>query len=307
MRSQTTNKSLFTVFCAFLLLVGAVIGSNVAVGSSQTVSGCINKKTGALRIADECSKSEKKIQWNIYGIQGEKGEQGQVGERGPQGKPGSTLLSGEGIPNAFTGEDGDFYIDLKTYTMFGPKKNDSWGVAKALTGPAGAPGVQGVKGDKGDIGAPGATGAPGAAGASGLSKAYYRLLDADLFLETDENKVVGRISDVSSGKYLVMFNTDLINFGVGQYFGCGFEAQAGGAARKIYIEPNIINGGVLLESRYNYSKNGYVAIEGGPGTIEVHCKVNGNPGPFTFSMSNGSLIALALNDVTTSFRVFPNP
>ena len=94
--SQASTKSLFAALCAFLLLVGAVIGSNVAVSSSQTVSGCINKKTGALRIADECSKSERKIQWNIYGIQGEKGEQGQVGERGPQGKPGSTLLSGEG-------------------------------------------------------------------------------------------------------------------------------------------------------------------------------------------------------------------
>lgn len=307
MRSHISSKSLFAVLVAFLLLIGAVIGSNVAVSQGQAVSGCVNKKTGILRISDECSKSEKKIQWNIYGIQGEKGEQGQAGERGPQGRPGSTLLSGEGIPSAFTGEDGDFYIDLKTYTIYGPKKNDSWGFAKELTGPAGAPGAQGVKGDRGDIGAPGLPGATGATGSSGLSKAYYRLLDADLYLATDESTVVGRISDVPAGKYLVMFNTDLINFGAGQYFGCGFEAQGGGGAGKVYIEPNFINGGVLFESRYNYSKNGYIGIEVGVGTIEVHCKVNGNPGPFTFGLSNGSLIALALNDVTTSFRVFPNP
>ncbi len=159
------------MLCAFLLLIGAVIGSNVAVSQGQAVSGCVNKKTGILRISEDCSKSEKKIQWNTYGIQGEKGEQGQAGERGPQGRPGSTLLSGEGIPSAFAGEDGDFYIDLKTYIIYGPKKNDSWGFAKALTGPAGAPGAQGVKGDRGDIGAPGAT------GSSGLSKTYFDYTD----------------------------------------------------------------------------------------------------------------------------------
>jgi hypothetical protein len=90
-------------------------------------------------------------------------------------------------------------------------------------------------------------------------------------------------------------------------FGCCFETQRLNGAGESYSQPNFINGGVLFESRYNYSKNGYIGIEGGPGTIEVHCKVNGNPGPFTFALSNGSLIALALNDVTTSFRVFPNP
>ena len=61
MRLHISSKSLFAVLCAFLLLIGAVIGSNVAVSQGQAVSGCVNKKSGILRISDECSKSEKKI------------------------------------------------------------------------------------------------------------------------------------------------------------------------------------------------------------------------------------------------------
>lgn len=98
---------------------------------------------------------------------------------------------------------------MKTYTIFGPKKDDSWGFAKELTGPSGAPGAQGANGDRRDAGVPGT---PGATGASGLSKAYYRLLDADLYLVTEESTVVGRINDEPAGKYLVMFNTDVLNF-----------------------------------------------------------------------------------------------
>jgi hypothetical protein len=139
-----------------------------------------------------------------------------------------------------------------------------------------------------------------------LSKAYFRLLDSDLYLTSDSSKVVGRISGVAAGTYLVYFNTDIMNWGQGQYFGCGFVAQLNGAARKIWIPEDSNRGGALLESRWNYSKNGVVTVPAPGGVVEVHCIVNEAPLDL-FVLSNGSLIALAMNEVTSSARTFPNP
>jgi hypothetical protein len=169
-----------------LLFIGSAIGSNVAVSQSQVISGCVNKKTGLLRLAEQCSSKEREIQWNVYGVQGAKGEPGQIGERGLQGKPGATLLSGDGAPSAFTGDDGDFYIDVKTYRIYGPKKNDSWSAERDLVGPpgsvgaTGASGVRGPPGPQGDAGAPGPAGAAGATGARGPSNAYFDVADTGL-------------------------------------------------------------------------------------------------------------------------------
>jgi Collagen triple helix repeat (20 copies) len=113
------------------------------------------------------------------------------------------LLSGSGAPSASVGINGDFYIDTKTFNLFGPKANGKWPVPINLKGPTGLMGPQGVdgktgstgsvsvgsvgdtgaqgtqgdtgatgeKGDKGDTGSTGATGERGATGASGGSGA----------------------------------------------------------------------------------------------------------------------------------------
>ena len=113
------------------------------------------------------------------------------------------LLSGSGTPSASVGINGDFYIDTKTFNLFGPKANGKWPVPINLKGPTGLMGPQGVdgktgstgsvsvgsagdtgaqgetgatgatgeKGDKGETGATGATGERGATGASGGSGA----------------------------------------------------------------------------------------------------------------------------------------
>jgi len=136
------------------------------------------------------------------------------------------------------------------------------------------------------------------------------LLNADLYLNSNASKVVGRISGVDPGTYLVFFNTDLMNWGQPQYFGCGFVAQEGGGGGKIWIpaDANYPGGGEyrVFESRWNYSKNGIVTVAEAGGTIEVHCKVNETPED-TFALFNGSMIALAVNEVTATARVFPNP
>ena len=99
----------------------------------------------------------------------------------------NTIRSGNGVPAASLGIDGDFYIDLKTMNFYGPKANKHWPIPTSLRGPTGATGPSGVDGKngtaasatagaigatgpagpKGDTGAPGPKGDTGATGAAG--------------------------------------------------------------------------------------------------------------------------------------------
>jgi hypothetical protein len=87
----------------------------------------------------------------------------------------NTILSGKGVPKSATGIDGDFYINIRTMQIFGPKRKGSWPApvpmkgaagAKGAVGSTGATGAQGAKGvaTSGAVGATGATGAVGATG-----------------------------------------------------------------------------------------------------------------------------------------------
>lgn len=49
------------------------------------------------------------------------------GPQGENGAPGATILSGAGIPLVTAGKNGDFYINLKEMTMYGPKTQTGWG------------------------------------------------------------------------------------------------------------------------------------------------------------------------------------
>lgn len=83
------------------------------------------------------------------GAKGEKGEKGDPGQKGKDGKDGqngkdgSQMLSGKSKPAASVGKVGDYYWDLSTYTLYGPKTVSGWGNGVVLRGP---------KGDKGDPG-----------------------------------------------------------------------------------------------------------------------------------------------------------
>ncbi len=98
----------------------------------------------------------------------------------------NTILNGRGLPKAILGVDGDFYIDVTTFMIYGPKKNGKWPTGVSLKGPqgsdgkvgekgtsgavgAGTKGDRGEKGDKGDKGDRGEKGERGATGASGES------------------------------------------------------------------------------------------------------------------------------------------
>lgn len=99
----------------------------------------------------------------------------------------NTVLSGSGVPAKTLGIDGDFYIDIKSMNIYGPKKNNNWPLPISMRGPAGpagpagadgkngtsgsvsagAAGPQGPAGPAGPAGAKGETGATGATGAQG--------------------------------------------------------------------------------------------------------------------------------------------
>ena len=91
-----------------------------------------------------------------------------IGEVGPIGKTGSALISGNIPPDSSTGMVGDFYLDINSKIIYGPKSERAgWGVGSPITGPQGSPGASGPQGP------PGTAGAPGAAGGFGAYGSFY--------------------------------------------------------------------------------------------------------------------------------------
>lgn len=76
---------------AFALAFLTLISTNIYFASSNSneITGCVNKKTGLLRIATKCTSSERPISWNKVGPQGIPGPQGLMGEAGPIGPQGA--------------------------------------------------------------------------------------------------------------------------------------------------------------------------------------------------------------------------
>lgn len=86
----------------------------------------------------------------------------------------NTILNGKGAPKSTLGIDGDFYIDINTMNIYGPKTKGKWPVSVSMKGLAGTNGTNGVAGATGANGAKGssttgADGAPGIAGATGAA------------------------------------------------------------------------------------------------------------------------------------------
>jgi hypothetical protein len=102
----------------------------------------------------------------------------------------NTILSGTGKPSNTVGIDGDYFIDVKNFNIYGPKMKKKWPAAVSLkgsdgtdgksgsdgktisnastvAGPSGAQGLRGVPGDDGAKGEQGLRGEVGATGAQG--------------------------------------------------------------------------------------------------------------------------------------------
>lgn len=77
------------------------------------------------------------------GETGPQGAQGDKGEQGIPGKDGSTILSGTSDPDTSIGKDGDFYLNMTSGNLFGPKSSGDWGTPYTMKGDKGDPGTNG--------------------------------------------------------------------------------------------------------------------------------------------------------------------
>jgi len=95
------------------------------------------------------------------GATGATGAVGPAGPAGADGKNGSVIYSGTADPSATVGAVGDFYINLTTGLLFGPKTDGGWGTGVSLKGATGATGAAGSKIYSGSGAPPSTTGVNG--------------------------------------------------------------------------------------------------------------------------------------------------
>jgi hypothetical protein len=70
-----------------LIAVGGITVAQAA--TAPTIKACADKKTGALRLAGKCKKTEKAISWAQEGPRGPSGPSGAIGRAGPGGPSGA--------------------------------------------------------------------------------------------------------------------------------------------------------------------------------------------------------------------------
>jgi hypothetical protein len=126
-----------------VLIIGFVFGSGVTplhaenpVLTGEILNVCINKKTGALRVANKCTTAERKTVLGGVGARGEKGDKGDTGATGSTGETGATGAQGPAGVNGTNGAPGE----------------------RGLQGERGLTGATGAQGPQGFTGATGATG-----------------------------------------------------------------------------------------------------------------------------------------------------
>ena len=99
--------------------------SAVAVPQGEVLSVCIDKKTGIVRAASTCKKTERSTTLGGSGPRGEKGDKGDTGAtglQGLQGTPGTNGIDGRTGATGATGSVSGLYtrsIDFLSASSFG--------------------------------------------------------------------------------------------------------------------------------------------------------------------------------------------
>ena len=86
-----------------LIIFSTTLISSSASPTSEVISGCVNKKSLALRIVEKCSSSERKISWSVEGPAGLDGAAGTDGLDGKDGVDGKDGINGK---DGLNGRDG---------------------------------------------------------------------------------------------------------------------------------------------------------------------------------------------------------
>jgi len=119
-------KRNWLLLLSLLLIIPFTTYAAVSSNSDKTISGCVDKKTGVLRIAVNCQTRETQLFWNQKGVngdaglngkdglvgqQGPQGQQGPVGQQGPQGQQGPVGQQGpQGASNRLVVLDANFTL-----------------------------------------------------------------------------------------------------------------------------------------------------------------------------------------------------
>lgn len=74
------------------------------------------------------------------GPSGQRGCMGPEGPQGPQGPQGASILTGEGVPNRYQGQDGDSYVDTTTGTVYRKVMGQWVATTGNMVGPTGPTG-----------------------------------------------------------------------------------------------------------------------------------------------------------------------
>jgi hypothetical protein len=123
----------FAAVAACVLAIGAGWAIAASTTSSATLRACANEKTGALRLAGRCTKSERRVSWNTVGPRGSRGIQGIQGVKGAKGETGAKGESGAKGDTGAKGDEGDTGGIGPTYGAAG---GDLSVVPPATPGPA---------------------------------------------------------------------------------------------------------------------------------------------------------------------------
>jgi len=119
-------------------------GSTILYGLGQPASSAGNEGDTYVNTASGVFYKKSGSSWNqVFSMQsGPAGPQGLKGDTGLTGANGNTLLNGGGNPsNQNTGNNGDFYLNTSSFTLFGPKTSDNWGTGVSLSQAPPAPAV----------------------------------------------------------------------------------------------------------------------------------------------------------------------
>jgi len=107
---QTRSIAIASLILSFLALVSTNL--YFATSKSHAISGCVNKKTGLLRISSKCNSLEDNLAWNttgprgLPGVKGDTGSQGLIGPPGEKGETGSAGAAGPQGPQGLPGLQG---------------------------------------------------------------------------------------------------------------------------------------------------------------------------------------------------------
>ena len=136
----------------FVALGGVAGAATTLVTTSMLKNNSVTRAKIAPNAVDSSKIKNRSIQLRdlsssvlrgVKGAQGEKGDRGATGTNGTNGTDGKTILSGSSDPTSGTGNNGDFYINTSSNTLFGPKASGAWPGGTSLVGPSGTTGAAG--------------------------------------------------------------------------------------------------------------------------------------------------------------------